>query len=147
MTGESSDPSVATQRLREMLAGAVPVVRTDAHVEHAPRTPSQAPTGVEQKVSEPERTTVVVEHQVLREEERPMPLSQTDVLRTSPELGGDSQTGSNEKLRVLEGFHRWVTSKATSVGPAVDNPAAMQQLLSEIIGAAGFVSALMDGKE
>ena len=75
-----------------------------------------------------------------------MPLLQTDVLRTSPEVGGDSQATADEKLRVLEGFHRWVTSKATAIGPAADDPAAMQQILREIVGAAGFVTTLMNGK-
>ncbi len=71
----------------------------------------------------------------------------TSVQHVSEEPAWESHDTSAEKLRVLEGFHRWVMSKAASIESPNDDPVTLRQILVEIVGAAGFATALLSSKK
>lgn len=116
----------------------------------APEIGEQAPIdlGEVEQAPDPEQTAP---HNPAREQEERIDERGTEMLteRTAamPTAGAEtlwtSRLSDAEKMRVLEGFHRWVLIKTGAPQADGDDAAALRQAMHEIVGAAGLVTALL----
>jgi hypothetical protein len=139
MAVDSSGPSEAADRLKRMLAGALPPTQTQAPTptQAAPPRPAPAPPPAE---SEP--APVAEDVQEAPPEPRIAPSEAREKMPREA-VRRESAKVENDQVRVLEGFHQWVVNRIAAVEPEKDDAAALMQVLVEIAGAAGFVTTLL----
>jgi hypothetical protein len=155
MTVNTPDPVNPAERLSGMLGGRLSPPQAETVPDPVLQMRVQAPPKREELPQEapPVREDPPVREEPPMREERPRREEQmfseaTPVARLAqaPERW-QNEVSDAEKIRVLEGFHRWVVDKIAGTQRVNDDALALQQAMHEIVGAAGFITTLLsDGR-
>lgn len=140
MAANSLDPNAAAGRLREMLGGLSSAYPPEPQppparpVEPKPVVVEPTPPPAPAQAVEPRAPQPQVMYEAMAQPQ----------MRPAPQFAPSGEKlMDSEKTHVLEGFHRWVAAKVNSVQENDGNAAALEQVIREIAGVAGFVNTLL----